>query len=123
MNLYIIRNQQGQFFRPVGYGGSGRPCWVDSLDKAKFYAKMGQAKSRVTSFARESAKYGTPDILEFTLDVAQAKTLDMREYAKGALNKIEKRRLEHEKQTAQWELDRLQADQDRINQRIKELKP
>ncbi len=121
MNLYVVRSQDGRFFRAKGLGGGGQ-TWVDSLDRAKFYPKVGQAKARVTFFAKAYPEFGVPDILEFTLDVSQAKVLDMTEQTKKSLNKIERRKLGCDEWNDQNELKRLRADQDRINRRIKELK-
>lgn len=121
MNLYVVRNQEGRYFRAVGYGHSG-DTWVDDLAKAKFYAKIGQAKSRITYFAREWSDYGTPVILEFTLDVAAARVMDMTEYAKGTVNRIARRKLEDERQYARQKLESLQREETRISQEILALK-
>ena len=57
MNIYVVRNREGRFFRAKGFGGSGQ-SWVEDLGKARFYTKIGQAKSRVTFFSREYPQYG-----------------------------------------------------------------
>lgn len=75
MKLYVVRNKEGKFFKTIGYGGQGK-SWVDGLDKAKFYTKIGQAKSRVTFFYKQYPQYGCPEILEFDIDVPQAKIID-----------------------------------------------
>lgn len=78
MKLYVVRNKQGKYFRTIGRNGYGS-SWVDDLESAKFYSKLGQAKSRVTFFYKSNPSFGCPDILEFELSVftiinAQAET-------------------------------------------------
>ncbi len=120
MNLYVVRSQDGKFFRAIGYGGHGEN-WVDSIEKAKFYPKIGGAKGRVTYFTKNYPEYGTPDILEFTLEVAQAKVLNMVEYATKRITSIKKAELERERQRNEYELKCLQSEQERIKGRIKKL--
>ncbi len=120
MNLYVVRNKQGQFFRAIGYSGSG-DNWVDTLDRAKFYAKIGQAKSRVTYFTKSQPKYGCPDILEFTLDVAAARVIDMTETTQKSIRRIAKTELKRQQQHNEWKLSRLKEDYEAIQRKIKEL--
>lgn len=65
LELYVVVNQEGKFFRSVGYGGGGK-SWVDTIDKAKTYTKIGQARSRVTWWNNTYPKYGMPVILKLT---------------------------------------------------------
>ncbi len=120
MNLYVVRNREGKYFRSIGYSGSG-DNWVDTLDKAKFYPKIGQAKSRVTYFTKNWSDYGTPDILEFTLDITQAKVIDMKEVTKKSIARIARRELDREHRHRQYEIEALQREQDRLDARRKEL--
>lgn len=120
MNLYVVRNRDGQFFRAKGFGGGGE-SWVKELEKAKFYAKLGQAKSRVTFFTKEYPKYGCPDILEFTLDVSTAKVMDMAATTQKAITKIAKRALDQEKRQNEREVELLRIQREQIEQRIKKL--
>jgi len=75
MKLYLVRNKEGKFFRAIGYGGYG-PSWVD-IEKAKWYSKAGQAKSRITYFAKAHPEFGVPDLLEFEIDLSKANVIDM----------------------------------------------
>ena len=61
--LYAVRNRDGQYFRAKGYGGSG-DTWVDSLQKARIYPKIGPARSQVTFFANNYPKFGIPELVE-----------------------------------------------------------
>ena len=76
MKLYVVRNKEGKFFRSIGFGGSG-VNWVDGLDKAKFYPKIGQAKSRCTYFAGHYPQFGVPEVLEFDLDTITPSVISM----------------------------------------------
>ena len=66
LELYAVRNKEGKWFRAKGYGGYGE-TWVDDINQAKFYAKIGQARSRVTFFANEYPTFGIPDLVKLTV--------------------------------------------------------
>lgn len=76
MKLYVVRNKEGKFFKTIGYGRFGK-SWVDGLEQAKFYTKIGTAKSRVTYFYKNHPTYGCPDIVEFDISVGSGVVLDM----------------------------------------------
>ncbi len=48
--LYLVRNKEGKYFRTKGYGGHGK-SWVDGMETAKIYGKIGPARATVTFFA------------------------------------------------------------------------
>lgn len=120
MKLYVVRNKEGKYFRPIGQGGHGSN-WNDSMEKAKFYTKIGQAKSQITFWYNAYPTYGCPDLLEFDLDAANAVVIDMKqETEKKGLAKqklLLKRKeqakfreiqyLEQQKQTLQTKLNAL----------------
>ena len=69
LSLYAVRSKDGKFFKNIGYGGGGgKKSWVDSLDKAKIYAKIGQARSRVTFWEKNYPEYGRPDLIELVVE-------------------------------------------------------
>ena len=67
LSLYAVRNQEGKYFKNIGYGGIGKN-WVDSLDKARIYTKIGQARSRITYFAENHPSYGRPELIELVVE-------------------------------------------------------
>lgn len=67
LSLYAVRNKKGQYFKNIGYGGHGK-SWVDSLDKARIYTKIGQARSRVTWWAENFPDYGAPELIELVIE-------------------------------------------------------
>lgn len=117
MKIYAVRNKEGKYFRAIGYGRSGIN-WVDTIEKAKLYSKIGQAKSRVTFFAKNYSKFGTPDLLEF--DLGEPTVLDMNKYVQQAISKIEKKALKLKERRAQYEIDRLKRQQDEIQEKLKQ---
>lgn len=117
MKLYVVRNKEGKFFKNKGYGGYGSN-WKDNLDQAKFYLKIGQAKARVTYFAKTFPTYGVCDILEFTLDVNQAVVMDMADRTEKVLAKARLAAAEAELRRRQYEIQRLQAEKDALDARI-----
>lgn len=64
LDFYLVRNQEGKWFRRKGYGGSG-DTWVDDIHKARVYARLGPARGIVSFFVNKYSKYGVPDIIHF----------------------------------------------------------
>ena len=81
MKLYVVRNKEGKFFRPIGYGGSGEN-WQEKLERAKFYPKIGTAKAQASFWFKSYPTYGCPDVLEFDLNVEKAVVLDIKDETK-----------------------------------------
>ena len=122
MNMYVVRNQEGSFFRAKGNQGRGE-SWVKDLAKARFYTKMGPAKGTVTFFAKQYPQYGTPSILEFTLDESAAAVIDMRDITSRAISSIEKRELMEKRRRAEREMNRLMEQAKELSSRIDRLMP
>ena len=120
MNLYVVRNKEGKFFRAIGYGGSGGN-WVDSLDRAKFYPKRGQAASRVTFFFKHYPQFGCPEILEFDLNVADAVVLNMEAVTQKNIKKIEATKLKRQLADKERERESLARASDVIQRRLAQL--
>lgn len=90
LELYIVRNLEGKFFKSIGYNhrgpsGGDPGNWVEDINKAKVYTKIGQARSRVTFFANAYPKYGIPEIIKLT--VASGEILDERNRVMKAVEK------------------------------------
>lgn len=121
MNLYAVQNQEGKFFKSIGYGGHGSN-WVDTLEKAKFYAKIGQAKSRVTYFYGAWPEYGCPKIIKFTLDVAAAEILDMKEDTDKKINKNKRAELRNKISSLNYKIERDEELKEVLEKEINKLK-
>ncbi len=120
MNLYVVRNKQGQFFRAKGYGGSGQ-SWVDTLEKSRLYTKIGPAKATITYFARTGPEFGVPDLLEFAIDVTQGRVIDMSATATKSVSRIKRQKIEREARQKTREIERLQEERARITARLKTI--
>lgn len=112
MKLYVIRAQSGLFFRPAGM--SGRSQWVEKLEQAKFYAKMGVAKSQVTTWYRTCPTKGAPDILEFTLDPAAAQVIPGQPLAEEGARRAKEKELRRKRAV-------LNREKEALEKRLKEL--
>lgn len=76
LSLYAIRSKDGKWYKNVGFGDSRRSgkSWVDSLDKARIYAKIGQARGRISWWTANFPGFGAPDLIE--LKITEIKVLD-----------------------------------------------
>lgn len=77
LKLYLVRNNDGKYFRSKGYGGYGS-SWVDSIEDAKFYTKESTAKGRVTWWAKNYPAYGVPEIVVLEAVIADVKKQEER---------------------------------------------
>ncbi len=118
MKLYAVRNKEGKFFKSIGYGhgSSGGKSWVDGLDTAKLYTKVGQAKSRVTFFFKAYPQFGCPDIVEFTIDVEKGVVLDMMKDTTKKIKNSKKSEIKRLIRNHQWSVDSVQKVIDSLNQ-------
>ena len=65
MKLYAVKNREGKYYKSRGYGGYGTH-WVDSIERAKIYTKIGGARAVITYWATAYPSYGTPLLVELT---------------------------------------------------------
>jgi hypothetical protein len=121
MKLYVVRNKEGKFFRPIGYGGSGQN-WQEKLEKAKFYPKVGVAKARAAFWYKEYPSYGCPDVLEFELDVANAKILDVKDETEKKIKKKEQKHLQMQIEAKEYQRQQLEKEKADIEARLNKLK-
>lgn len=115
LELYAVVNQEGKFFRSIGYGGVGK-SWVDTIDKAKLYSKIGQARSRVTWWFTNYPKYGRPKILK--LSAIGTEFIDEEERLKKIKEKKEIAEIKREERVAAWNLKQAE---ERLKEAKKEL--
>ena len=90
MKLYVVQNSKGQFFRPRGQH-EYQNQWRDDIGMAKFYTKIGQAKTQCTLWYGYYPKLGCPHILEFDIDPTKAIILDMLELAEKSISKMKQK--------------------------------
>jgi len=107
LTFYIVKSKDGKYFRAKGYSGYGQ-SWVDDIQSAKVYQKIGPARTQVTFWASEYPKFGTPDIIELT--VTGSKVLDEGERVKKALIKKQRAKAQSRVNQAFWDYERLCRD-------------
>jgi len=118
LELYAVRNQDGQWFRRRGYGGYGE-SWTDDIRKATIYQKIGQARSRVTFWATNYPDYGVPQLVKFT--VSGAVVLDEEERVKKADEKKKIAKARHEARWAKAQLEQAQQQLQTAQAKMKKL--
>lgn len=109
MKIYVVRNGAGLFFRPAGMG-SCRERWV-TMDRAKFYPKVGPAKSQVTWWSQNVIEQGPYVLLEFDLQPENAAVIDLTAHVSSQQSAKEKRE-------AKRALRDLAAKKQRLEQEI-----
>lgn len=110
LTLYAVRNKEGKWFRSKGMNGYGE-SWVEDINKAKIYPKIGQARSRVTYWSNAFPKYGIPDLVKInatSFEIVEETT---------RVNKAKERKEKQEKERA---LRQKQRDLEYAQRQLKE---
>lgn len=118
LELFAVRNRDGQWFRAKGYGGDGA-TWVNKIERARIYAKVGPAKACVTFFAKRWPECGTPDVVR--LVVTRLEAIDQAERAAAAIRKIRTAEATRARGRARCQLESARRQLARAEQRIVEL--
>ncbi len=119
LELYVVRNKEGKFFRRKGYGGSGN-SWVDDVALARFYVKIGGARAIVGFYASNYPAFGVPDIVKLT--ASESEVLDETERVKKSLAKKQKAKEEADLRNKKYALDRAQADFEKAKKDLDKLR-
>lgn len=120
MKIYVVQNIKGQYFRNIGFGGNGK-SWRDKLEDAKFYTKIGQAKSRVTFWFKQYPQYGCPRILAFNLGEDNQEVIEMEKETEKKILSAEKREAKYKLAGLKRQLQDKQANHDKLEQEISGL--
>jgi len=107
LDVYVVRNKEGKFFRRKGYGGGGN-TWVDDIATARIYVKIGPARACVSFFANKYPEYGYPDIIRLT--TTQVEVMNEQERVEKQQQAKIKRKQEQELRLSKWRLQKSQAD-------------
>lgn len=119
--LFVVRNAKGQYFRAKGFSGSGE-SWVNDINKAKIYGKIGGARGTVTYFAQDT-KHPVPEIVKLT--VTGMEVIDEKDRVEKVLTKKAREKDEQEKRRAKRDLEdaeRRLADAQRNLDKLKKKK-
>ena len=64
IKVYVVQNAEGKYLVGSNYDGKG--AWVDNIDDARVWLKLGQPRSQVTWFAQHHPDKAIPNIVELT---------------------------------------------------------
>jgi len=118
LELFVVQNQSGQYFRAKGYGGYG-DTWVSDIKKAKIYTKIGTARGRVSWFANNYPAYGVPKILK--LQVYLADSIDETARVQKQKKNKEIAELSAKKRRSEQERERLLQQEKEIKAKLERL--
>lgn len=117
-DLYVVRNQEGYYFHARGLKGYGG-TWQEDINAARFYTKLGSARSRVTWFTRNYPQYGVPEILK--LKIVGAEVLNEKERVKKAIKKIKEDELKYEMKSKERRKKELEEDIAEMQKELNDL--
>ena len=100
MTRYALRNSSGEWYRAGQHWRGG----TDDVNKAKLYAKIGQARARRTSLATH--KGGFVEIWKFECEPSLA---DDSDYVAKSARKRAARKERAEVKQAKWRLEAAEA--------------
>lgn len=103
--VYVVRNSKGQYFRAKGMSGYG-DSWVDDINRAKIYPKIGGARGTVTYFA-QNPNFPIPEILKLT--VTKVEVMDETKRVEKVLNKKAREEQEQKARQAKRDLEEAQV--------------
>jgi hypothetical protein len=115
LKVYMVQNQDGQYYRAKGFGGFG-DTWVGDITKARIYVNIRYARSAVTFFATNYPEFKPPTILEFELGTP--KILDETVRIEKQKKKNLFRKENEEKRKLQREIDYLAEQLERNNKEL-----
>ena len=72
---FIARNHKGEF--SAGQTWEGDTYWTENLVDARFHETIGPVKAAVTKWVKRHPDVPIPEILEWTIDIATAKVIDV----------------------------------------------
>lgn len=121
LELYVVRNRKGEYFRPKGISGKG-DNWVASLKNAKIYTRLGPARARVSFWAKHSPGHGVPELVRLVVSAAEVVT-EERLRAQKRIEAAQRREARARVRSRAGELDRahkLLAEAERNLKRVED---
>ncbi len=85
---YLARDCKGRFYN--GMYDSGEVCWDDDISFARLFKDTRALKGAITKHVKRHPDEQCPCILEWTLDIATAKVIDVAAQATKAAARIDK---------------------------------
>lgn len=107
IDLFIIRNAEGKYFRAKGYGGYGE-TWTDDIKRARIYTRIATARARVTFFANSYPEFPIPKL--FKLIVTGLEEMDETERVQKTVAKKKNWKEKRELRNKKWQLEAAQRE-------------
>ena len=101
LKLYAVQSKDGKWLRAKGYSGSGN-SWVENIEDAKIYPKLGNARRQVTWWSNHFPDFGIPLIIEF--QITKGIIIDETERVKKSMEKKKTKEERMEVNQRKWEL-------------------
>jgi len=118
LEIFVVKSKDGKYFRAKGYSGYGQ-SWVDDIQKAKIYIKIGPARTQVTYWAGHYPEYGIPNIVVLT--VSEEKILNEEDRVKKSILNKSKKEIERKLYYANEEMKNIQKRIIHDNQKTLEI--
>jgi hypothetical protein len=118
LEVYVVQNAQGQFFRAKGYSGSGK-TWVNDISQAKLYPNTRGARQSITFFANAYPKLPAPVLLKLT--IGKVEVMDESDRLLKAKQRKEKAVAERKRRDAEYALERAKSRMAEAEREIKTL--
>lgn len=118
IELYVVQNADGQWFRRKGYGGYG-PTWVDDFKRARIYNRIGGARAVITYFANQYPSYPIPQLIK--LEVTKLTPIDETVRIKKAQEKREIAVLAREMFEQQHKLEQARKTYEKAKEDLEKL--
>lgn len=116
--VYAIRNHEGKFLKARGFRGTG--TWVDDINKAKIYSKIGTPRSTITWIATHNETYPIPQLLKLT--VTGVEVMDEKGRIEKMIQKKAEKTAKWKKDIAEIKLQQAQRDLDKAQETLNKLK-
>jgi len=116
LELYVVRNQEGKWFRSKGYSGY-KPNWVDDIQDARIYGNISAVRGIVTYYANQHPDYGVPDIVQ--LKVEEGEILEEGERVAEATRRKQEKKEKREMRRKEMELRRAETALEDAKERLK----
>ena len=120
--VYVVRSSTGKFFRAKGYAGYAGygSTWVDDINSAKIYGKIGPARSRVTWFTNNYPNYPIPDLIKLT--VSNIEVIDESARVNKAIADKQKREALREERDAKEQISIAERELQKAKLKLDRLK-
>jgi hypothetical protein len=116
---FIARNHEGEF--SCGQTNDGDTYWTENLVDARFHETIGPVKAAVTKWVKRHPDVPIPEILEWTIDIATAKVIDVAGETQKRIDRARKKKEADERRDVKEALEQLMRDEVRIAEKRMEL--